>query len=133
MNNPTPSTHTDMPKRALSDNDYCYSPAEEVFFYSIQEIFWYCYENQLEPQALELVHCKEEQLSELSAEYWEDDLGFDNDRYEIPGWLNLEIDRLNKMIRERPGSGVYVPTNVAAELTDELMQDWRDYQEVKGW
>lgn len=120
--------YKDMPKQALGKNDYCYSQTQEVFFWSIKEIFLYCYDNQLGLGQLELVHCEELNLSELSADYWKDDLAFDHDNYEVPDWLSDEIDRINKMIKERPSSGVCVPINVAVCLTNDFMQDYQDYK-----
>jgi hypothetical protein len=88
----------------------------DIYFFSSEELYEYCYENEVKPSELRLCICEPNMPQEVQSDYWQDDLAEDG---EIPSELEVALEKLNEVIRKsQPLS--WSQGKVAAIVEDEV-------------
>lgn len=72
---------------------------DDMYFFSEDDLLEYCDDNELNPEDLMLVICKENRYLGLDSEYWDDILPEDG---EVDERLSKKIDELNALIAMLP-------------------------------
>lgn len=79
----------------------------DEYFFDIDDLEWYCEENEITPDELKLVICEPNKMREIPYDYWDDIMP--ENMEELPKEINDALETFNKVIREakpiswRPG------------------------------
>jgi len=90
----------------------CLRDGEEYFF-SADDLYSYCDNNEIQPQDLQLVLCKPIYAHKIDEEDWIDDLPEEG---EIPDWLIEAIDEFNNTIKLNKEPLSYTPGNTRVKV-----------------
>lgn len=92
------------------------------YFFSLDELLDYCYENDVKPHELRLCLCKANYPRQIDSEYWCDDLSEDG---ELPSAMQEAIDVLNAVIEKQPPLS-YSQSNVAVVIDKSYQESIDD-------
>ena len=92
---------------------------DDKFFYDVEEFTDWCYENEIDPGSIPLVHADPIYMREVEEDYWEDCFAED---YTFPKDIKEKLDALNKAIREYGKPTAYQPSNVKTSYVERYLE-----------
>lgn len=108
--------YLDLPVVDAGDGPF-YMYRDDRYFWSLQDVYDYCYDEDIKPSDLMLVLAEPEYAREVDEDYWSDDLPEDG---ELPSDIAEALEALNKVIRERKEPICWHASNKRVVIPDEV-------------
>jgi len=105
-----------LPVADAGDGPFCVYQ-DDRYFWSLQEVYDYCYDEDIKPSSLMLVLAEPHYARQVDEDYWSDDLPEDG---ELPDDIATALKALNDVIRARKEPSCWYASDKRVTVPDEV-------------